>query len=402
MYQLLNFLLLTVSLFLFIPIVVLFVECLAAAVTGRQKTTTELLPERPRVAVLVPAHNEAIGISTTLKELLPQLTSHDRLLVVADNCCDETAAVARAFDVAVLERHDLEKRGKGYALDFGLKFLASDPPDVVVVVDADCFVAEGAIAKISHLAATKQRPVQARYLLTPPANASPGAAVSLLAFTVKNLVRPLGLAQLGLPCLLTGTGMAFPWSVIRNASLASSNIVEDMQLSVDLLIAGSPAIFCADAEVTGLLPQQQHAAKSQRTRWEHGHLQTLRTQVPRLLKEWVNQKRFDVLAIALDLCVPPLSLLVMLWLLLTVAAIVTSLTLKLYAPVLVSALEGLLILVSVITAWAKFARDTLPLAALLSVPGYILWKIPLYLRFLVKPQTKWVRTERDVVDSQEL
>ncbi len=401
MYQLLNFLLLTVSLFLFIPVVVLFVECLAAVIAGGQKTT-ELLPERPRVAVLVPAHNEAMGISATLKGILPQLKSHDRLVVVADNCCDETAAVARAFDLTVIERHDLEKRGKGYALDFGLQFLASDPPDVVVVVDADCLVAEDAIAKISHLAATEQRPVQARYLLTQPANASPGAAVSILAFTVKNLVRPLGLAHLGLPCLLTGTGMAFPWSVIRNASLASSNIVEDMQLSVDLLIVGSPAMFCADAEVTGLLPQQQHAAKSQRTRWEHGHLQTLRTQVPRLLKVWVSQKRFDVLAIALDLCVPPLSLLVMLWLLFAVAAIVAGLTLKLYAPLLVLALEGLLLLVSVMTAWAKFARNTLPLAALLAVPGYILWKIPLYLTFLVKPQTKWVRTERDVADSQEL
>ena len=401
MNQLLNFLLLAASLFLLLPIVILFVECLAAAAADDQKPG-ELLPGKPRLAVLVPAHNEAMGISATLKSVLPQLTSDDRLLVVADNCCDETAAVARAFDLTVIERHDLEKRGKGYALDFGLEFLAADPPDVVVVVDADCLVAEGAIAKISQLAATEQRPVQARYLLTPPANASPGSAVSLLAFTVKNLVRPLGLAQLGLPCLLTGTGMAFPWSVIRNASLASSNIVEDMQLSVDLLIAGSPAMFCADAEVTGLLPQQQHAAKSQRTRWEHGHLQTLRTQVPRLLKEWFNQKRFDVLAIALDLCVPPLSLLVMLWLLLTTAALVAGLTLRLYAPVLVLALEGLLILVSVMTAWAKFARNTLPLTTLLSVPGYILWKIPLYLTFLVKPQTKWVRTERDVADSQEL
>lgn len=400
-YQLLIFLLLTVSLLLFIPVIVLFVECLAAVIAGRQKTT-ELLSERPRVAVLVPAHNEAVGISATLKGLLPQLVSHDRLIVVADNCCDETAAIARSFNITVIERHDLEKRGKGYALDFGLKFLASDPPDIVVVVDADCLIAEDAIAKISYLAATKQRPVQARYLLTQPANASPGASVSILAFTVKNLVRPLGLAQLGLPCLLTGTGMAFPWSVIKNASLASSNIVEDMQLSVDLLIAGSPPMFCADAEVTGLLPQQQHAAKSQRTRWEHGHLQTLRTQVPRLLKVWFSQKRFDVLAIAFDLCVPPLSLLVMLWLLLTAAAIVAGLTLKLYAPLLVLALEGLLLLISVITAWAKFARDTLPLAALLAVPGYILWKIPLYLAFLVKPQTKWVRTERDVADSQEL
>ena len=400
MNQLLNFLLLAASLFLLLPIVVLFVECLAAAADDQKPT--ELLPGKPRLAVLVPAHNEAMGISATLKSVLPQLTSDDRLVVVADNCCDETAAVARAFDLTVIERHDLEKRGKGYALDFGLEFLAADPPDVVVVVDADCLVAEGAIAKISQLAATEQRPVQARYLLTPPANASPGSAVSLLAFTVKNLVRPLGLAQLGFPCLLTGTGMAFPWPVIRNASLASSNIVEDMQLSVDLLIAGSPAMFCADAEVTGLLPQQQHAAKSQRTRWEHGHLQTLRTQVPRLLKEWFNQKRFDVLAIALDLCVPPLSLLVMLWLLLTTAALVAGLTLRLYAPVLVLALEGLLILVSVMTAWAKFARNTLPLTTLLSVPGYILWKIPLYLTFLVKPQTKWVRTERDVPDSQEL
>jgi cellulose synthase/poly-beta-1,6-N-acetylglucosamine synthase-like glycosyltransferase len=401
MNQLLNFLLLAASLFLLLPIVILFVECLAAAAADDQKPG-ELLPGKPRFAVLVPAHNEAMGISATLKSVLPQLTSDDRLVVVADNCCDETAAVARAFDLTVIERHDLEKRGKGYALDFGLEFLAADPPDVVVVVDADCLVAEGAIAKISQLAATEQRPVQARYLLTPPANASPGSAVSLLAFTVKNLVRPLGLAQLGFPCLLTGTGMAFPWPVIRNASLASSNIVEDMQLSVDLLIAGSPAMFCADAEVTGLLPQQQHAAKSQRTRWEHGHLQTLRTQVPRLLKEWFNQKRFDVLAIALDLCVPPLSLLVMLWLLLTTAALVAGLTLRLYAPVLVLALEGLLILVSVMTAWAKFARNTLPLTTLLSVPGYILWKIPLYLTFLVKPQTKWVRTERDVADSQEL
>lgn len=398
--QLLNFFLLAIALFLFIPTVVLFVECLAAAVLDRQATRPLATP--PSIAVLVPAHNEAMGIGATLKTLLPQLTSHDRLIVIADNCSDETAVVAQAPGIAVIERHDLEKRGKGYALDFGLKFLASDPPDVVVVVDADCLVAEDAIAKIARLAVTEQRPVQARYLLVQSAKASPEAAVSILAFTVKNLVRPLGLAQLGLPCLLTGTGMAFPWSIIRQVSLASSNIVEDMQLSLDLLIAGYPSIFCAEAKVTSCLPQQKQAAESQRTRWEHGHLQTLRSQVPRLLKVWLAQKRFDLLAIALDLCIPPLSLLVMLWLTTTIAAIVASLTLALYAPVIILALEGLLLLVAVTTAWAKFARDALPLGTLLLVPGYILWKLPLYLTFLVKPQTKWVRTARDVAESQEL
>lgn len=401
MIQLLNVFLLAIAFLLLIPIGVLCVECLAAATTSRQRIG-EPCANRPTIAILVPAHDEAGGISATLNTLLPQLTPQDRLVVIADNCSDETAAVAQAVGATVIERHDLEKRGKGYALDFGLKFLAPAPPEVVVVVDADCFVAEGAIAQISCLAAATQRPVQASYLLTPPAKPSPAAAVSILAFTVKNLVRPLGLAQLKQPCLLTGTGMAFPWSVIHQVSLASGNIVEDMQLSLDLLLVGYPTIFCAEADVTGALPQQKQAATSQRTRWEHGHLQTLVRQVPRLLKAWLKQGHFALLAIALDLSIPPLSLLVILWVVALVAASIVGWFLALYVPMYFLALEGLLLLLAIITSWAKFARQTLPLVTLLAVPLYILWKIPLYLAFLKKPQTKWVRTERDLAKSQEL
>ncbi|PSB30574.1 glycosyltransferase family 2 protein [Stenomitos frigidus] len=401
MNQLFNFFLLAIAIVLLIPIIVLWVECFAAVLPERQRLK-ETPSERPTIAVLVPAHDEAAGIDVTLKTLLPQLTKQDRLVVVADNCSDETASVAQAAGAVVIERHDSERRGKGYALDFGLKFLASEPPEVVVVVDADCLVAEGSIENIAWLAAVKQRPVQASYLLTQPPNPSPASAVSLLAFTVKNLVRPVGLAQLGLPCLLTGTGMAFPWSVIQQVSLASGNLVEDMQLSLDLLIAGYPTIFCAEADVTGALPQDRKAATSQRTRWEHGHLKTLLKQVPRLLKAWIDQKRFALLAIALDLCIPPLSLLVMLWCMATIAAIAFSLTVQMYAPLLLLMVEGLLILVAITAAWAKFTRHQLPLSTLLAVPLYVLWKVPLYIAFWVKPQTKWVRTERDLAKSQEL
>ncbi|XGV95862.1 MAG: glycosyltransferase family 2 protein [Leptolyngbya sp. BL-A-14] len=401
MIHLLNVFLLAIAFLLLIPIGVLCVECLAAVTAPRQRLG-ESYASRPTIAILVPAHDEAVGISTTLNTLLPQLAPQDRLVVIADNCSDETAAVAQAVGATVIERHDLEKRGKGYALDFGLKFLAPAPPEVVVVVDADCLVAEGAIAQISCLAAAKQRPVQARYLLTQPAKANPAAAVSILAFTVKNLVRPLGLAQLKQPCLLTGTGMAFPWAVMHQVSLASGNIVEDMQLSLDLLLAGYPTIFCAEADVTGALPQQKQAATSQRTRWEHGHLQTLVTQVPRLLKAWLKQGRFALLAIALDLSIPPLSLLVLLWFVTLAAASMAGWFLGLYVPMYLVALEGLLLLIAITTAWAKFARQTLPLVTLLAVPLYILWKIPLYLAFLNKPQTKWVRTERDLAKSQDL
>jgi len=399
--QLLNGFLLAIALFLFIPTGVLLVECLAATLP-RRRIEQEPLMARPTIAVLVPAHDEAGGISVTLETVMPQLTNQDRLIVIADNCNDETAAVAQASGATVIERHDPERRGKGYALDFGLKFLAPQPPDVVVVVDADCLVAEGAIAKISCLAAAKQRPVQASYLLNQPTKPSPDSAVSILAFTVKNLVRPLGLAQLGLPCLLTGTGMAFPWSLIHQVSWASGNIVEDMQLSLDLLVTGYPTVFCAEADVTGALPQQKQAAVSQRTRWEHGHLQTLLSQVPRLLKGWLDQKRFALLAIALDLCIPPLSLLVMLWFAALLSASVAGLTLGFYAPMTLLALEGLFILVAITTAWANFARHKLPLVTLLSVPLYVLWKVPLYMAFFIKPQTKWVRTERDLAKSQEL
>ena len=65
-------------------------------------------------------------------------------------------------------------------------------------------------------------------------------------------------------------------------------------------------------------------------------------------------------------------------------------------PAVFLGIEGLLILISIVGAWAKFGREAISGTTLLSVPFYILWKIPLYFGFLVKRQTKWVRTERDV------
>lgn len=392
--------LLAIALGLLIPISVLFVEC-SAALLPRRRIDWQTMAPRPKVDVLVPAHNEAAGIGPTLKALLLQLTAQDRLVVVADNCDDETAAVARGFGATVLERWDPERRGKGYALDYGLRFIAAQLPEVVVVVDADCIVQLGAIDLIARLAATEVRPVQATYLLNPSACSGPKDAVSALAFMVKNLVRPSGLDRMGLPCLLTGTGIAFPWSVIRKVTLASGNIVEDMQLGLDLAIAGHAPLPCLEAQVTGLLPQKQHAIKSQRTRWEHGHLQVLLAQVPHLLREAMCQRRFDLLAIALDLCVPPLSLLVMIWVVAMGGAVVVGLGGASWIPATLLVLEGLLILVSIVGAWAKYGRANLPVLTLLAVPLYVLWKIPIYLAFLVRPQTKWIRTERDTIDVLE-
>lgn len=391
-----------IALGLLVPIAVLFIECSAALLPNGYVDDVDAAGEvRPRLAVLIPAHNEASEIGATLEKIMPQLTEQEQLVVIADNCSDETAAIARQFGATVVERQDNERRGKGYALDFGLRLLEAAPPEVVVLIDADCLVHQGTIERIARLAFAKSRPVQAIYLMEQPTKPTPKDANSALAFLVKNLVRPRGLAQLGLPCLLTGTGMAFPWSVLREAPLASGNIVEDMQLGLDLAIAGSAPIFCPNAKVTGRLPQQQQAAKSQRTRWEHGHLQTLLTQVPQLLKESFHQRRFDLFALALDLFVPPLSLLVMLWAAAMGAALLVGTLGASWSPAIALAIEGLLVAISIIGAWAKFGHTDIPGLTLLAVPFYILWKIPLYLAFVVRPQTKWIRTQRDAVDVPE-
>ncbi len=383
------------GLILFVICLFFLIECIAA-LFETVDVAIEVNWQDTKVAVLVPAHNEEVVIGSTLKKLTPALKKQDRLVVVADNCNDATAEIARAMGATVIERHDIERKGKGYALDYGLQFMESDPPDVVVIIDADCTVYEDAIAQLTQRAIALMRPIQATYLMVRPKNSqSSKDFVSQFSIIVKNLVRPRGTYRLGLPCSLLGTGMAFPWSVIRTCDLANDQLVEDLKLGLDLTIAGHAPVFCQEAKVTGYLPQQLEAAKSQRTRWEHGHFQNMQTYVPILLKEAVKQKRFDLLVSVLDLCVPPLALLVVIWLLLMTVSLLFAIFTTSWIPAAIVATAGFCFLMAILIAWGKFARQDLPMYKLLSIPFYVFWKIPVYLQFLVKPQSGWVRTQRD-------
>lgn len=397
--QWVNVILFAVTALLLVPVAVLCAECLAALLPGRKRPAASAA--RPPVAILIPAHNEEKVLGATLSSLMPQMRGDDRVLVVADNCADTTAQLARAHGAEVIERHDSVRRGKGYALDFGMRHLESDPPEIVIMMDADCHVHEGAVEALAAQVLETKKPAQAVYLLERPSKPGPKDLVSALAFMVKNLVRPSGLGRLGLPCLLTGTGMAFPWPIIRRAKLASGNIVEDMQLGLDLALAGHPPLFCENALVTGRLPDHHRAAVTQRTRWEHGHLQTLVTQVPRLIRGAIARRKICPLALALELAVPPLSLLIILFL----AALCTSLVAAQYgASRLAMHLllgGGVTVLLCIMASWAKFGRQHLPLTSLLAAPFYVVWKIPLYLAFLFKPQKEWVRTQRCESESND-
>ena len=140
----------------------------------------------PKIAVLIPAHNEGLTIEKTLTTLLPQLTESDRAIVIADNCTDNTAEIARQFEVTVLERTDPDKLGKGYALDYGLQYLKSNAPSTVVLIDADCIVHPNTVQQIAELALDSGRPIQATYLQDRPTEPTPKDTISALAILVKN------------------------------------------------------------------------------------------------------------------------------------------------------------------------------------------------------------------------
>ena len=195
--------------------------------------------------------------------------------MIADNCSDDTAAVAAAAGAQVIERHDPQQRGKGFALDFGVRQLSQRPPQVLIIVDADCEVASGCIQRLASLCAARGRPIQGRYRMNLPAAAGALRRIAQFAWLVRNEVRPRGLARVGLPCQLMGSGMAFPWHMVAGGRLASGHLVEDLKLGLELAQAGSAPLFCPDALVSSVFPASAAGVASQRRRWEHGHLSVL-------------------------------------------------------------------------------------------------------------------------------
>jgi cellulose synthase/poly-beta-1,6-N-acetylglucosamine synthase-like glycosyltransferase len=370
----------------------LFVQVMLAATSRRKPSAAGA---RGRLAIIMPAHDEALVIATTLRAVIPQLAARDRLIVVADNCSDDTANIARQEGAEVIVRTDAVRRGKGYALDFGVRHLESDPPDIALIVDADCEVTPGALGSLAATCARTSRPVQALYLMHAAPNAGLKTRLAEFAWVLRNQVRPLGLWRLGLPCQLMGTGMAFPWECLRTSALATGHIVEDLKLGIDLARAGHAPLFCPGALVTSRFPDSTAGLQSQRTRWEHGHLGVILREAPRLLLESVLRCRPALLVLALDLGVPPLALLALQLLLVWLAALALYASTEAAVPLALATLGVVLFGFAVITAWWRFARHVVSLASLALAPVYVLWKIPLYARFLVSRQVDWVRSRRD-------
>lgn len=347
-----------------------------------------------KAAILIPAHNEEDVIGDTLQSILPQLRDGDEVVVVADNCSDNTRQVAQSFGVTVLERHDLERRGKGYALDFAVAYIKDKNFDAVLMIDADCIVEEHCRDRLVAECLETARPVQCLYLMHASETApSIGQKISEFAWLIKNKLRPLGLLKVKGPCHLMGTGMAFPTKMISDTNLATGCIVEDMKLGLDLAVAGTPPKFLPDALVWSRFPESDETSEGQKSRWIHGHLEMISLYAFSLLKQALLKRDINLLLLFFELLLPPLVLL----LIINVVVLFTALLLSLISGSslwLLSSLSVLIMGLSLVLAWLLEGRQIISLRELIEGLMARLKASSVYLRFLTDRRKDWNKTSR--------
>lgn len=335
---------------------------------------------------VVPAHNEETLIARTVGSLVATGLEPSRVIVVADNCSDGTATVARETGATVIERHDDEARGKGYALDFALTFLGarSHRHDALAIVDADSEVNVEFFACLAARFETGASIVQAHYSGGP--GDSPFARIRRLALGLVHWARPLGASRLALPTTLKGNGMAFRWEIIRNG-FPGAGVTEDAAATLEYARRGVVVEFEPRARVSGLMANSYREAATQDLRWEGGRLAQSRTALA-LATRLAARGRIRAAYACLELASPPLTLL----------AFVAATAAVLGGVGFGSAVLGTVALGSVVAyiglglAAAKPCRADL--AALVHAPRFVLYKALIYARLTRgKPRT-WERTTR--------
>ena len=243
-----------------------------AFLSGRNTEPPLTGPMRTRFDVIVPAHNEELGIAATIASLLAVDYPAElrRVVVVADNCQDATAARAREAGAIVLERTDTSKRGKGYALERAFEqSLREGLADAVVVVDADTTVTANLLRAFAVRLSRGAVAAQAEYGVA-NRTASWRTRLMHIALTLFHCVRSRARERLGVSAGLRGNGMAFACSLLRDVPHDAFSIVEDIEYGIRLGLAGHRVEYAGEAQVFGQMVSTESASRSQRRRWEGG------------------------------------------------------------------------------------------------------------------------------------
>jgi cellulose synthase/poly-beta-1,6-N-acetylglucosamine synthase-like glycosyltransferase len=265
-----------------------------------------------RFDVIVPAHNEAAVITRTVVSLrkITWPASLYRIIVIADNCSDQTADLALQAGALVLERSSSVERGKGYALRFGFNHcLREGWSDAIVVVDADSEVSSNLLEAFASRLDRGAEAVQSHYGVLNP-NASWRTRLITVAKGAIHILRSRARERLRLSCGIRGNGWCVTHELLKKVPYEAYSLTEDLEYGLDLGMAGYRVFYADEARADGEMVSGTAAATNQRRRWEYGRFHLVRTRTLPLLRAAARSRSLMRLDLALDLMVMPLSYLV--------------------------------------------------------------------------------------------
>jgi 1,2-diacylglycerol 3-beta-glucosyltransferase len=371
----------------------------AAALRAPRKTEQLGTKAGVRFLICVPAHNE----EKLLPELLRNLQGLDypqalfAVHLVADNCTDRTAAIAREYGAVVYERFNDELRGKGYALQWllGQIWETAVPHDAILILDADSIVSPNFLQVMAARIARGEQAVQAYYAVRDPGESS-SAGLRYAALAVLHFLRPQGRMVLGGSAGLKGNGMVFTADLLRRHQWSAS-LTEDIEYHMALIQDGVRVTFAPDAIVWAEMPDSLDSSQTQNARWERGRMEMIRNYVPRLLQRGLRERNFMLVDAAVEQLIPPFSVLTGL----SIVSFLTTLLMPAKGMVkkLSVAVGALLLGGQAGYLWSGLRLADAPpevYRSLWGIPRYVLWKLSLYLRVLGgKDADSWIRTKRN-------
>jgi len=378
--------------FLLITLYLWFLACASLWPEKRQPPDSD---SEKRFAIIVPAHNESKVIRRTIDSLkgLDYPAAGYEIIVVADNCTDNTARIVRDSGIKCLERADTERRGKGFALDWAFKQLKGNPFDAFVIVDADTIMDRDFLRAMNQRLSRGEKAVQGYYDVISPEK-SPMASLSYLGFVLSRNLRYKGRARLGWSSNLLGNGMCFSKEIIDRYGWPAKSIVEDIEFEMLLVSDGIRVDFAPEARIYAEIPGSFEDSTVQRTRWDLGKFGVRNQYLPRLFREGIRRRDLGCFDSALELIIPPYSLYWFLMLTLYAIAVavswgdVDSLFLLWSGVLAASILYAFLGLIIARAGW-KIYRN------LLFVPLFLLWRVKIVVQgYFSGAATQWLKTKR--------
>ena len=348
-----------------------------------------------RFDVIVPAHDEAVLIGRVVRSLLRMdwPSAALRVVVVADNCTDDTAALARAAGADVLERHNATLRGKGYALEHAFRAsLARGWADAVVIIDADSEASSNLLIACAARLQLGAHAVQVHYGVLEP-RASWRTRLLCIAMAAFHRVRSRARERLGLSCGFRGNGWCVTHALLEQVPYQAFSLAEDIEYGIELGLAGHRIHYADEAFVNGEMVADAASAGTQRQRWELGRWQLLQTKTVALLRTAVKRHSPICLDLDIDLLVLPLSYVALNVVALLAIALAMSPWQTAAIPWLwVGAACAASLVVYVLRGWQLSGMGALGLADLARAPFFLIWKVCLLLRS--RGSRAWVRTPR--------